>query len=110
MKWNAASDDWHTTSATNDVRVGGKFSARMEARDKSFGFDFAGVYTEVRPHELLVYEMGDDRDVRVEFEVQGDATVVRETFVAEGTHSIEMQRGGWQSILNRFKDFVEKQG
>jgi uncharacterized protein YndB with AHSA1/START domain len=109
IQWNAASDDWHTTSATNDVRVGGKFSARMEAKDKSFGFDFAGVYTEVRLHELLVYQLGDDRDVRVEFEAQGDATVVRETFVAEGTHSIEMQRGGWQSILNRFKDFVEKQ-
>jgi uncharacterized protein YndB with AHSA1/START domain len=110
MQWNAASDDWHTTSATNDVRVGGKFSSRMEAKDKSFGFDFAGVYTEVRPHELLVYQMGEDRDVRVEFEPQGETTVVRETFVAEGTHSIEMQRGGWQSILNRFKDFVEKQG
>ena len=83
--------------------------ARMEAKDKSFGFDFAGVYTEVQPHKLLVYQLGGDRDVRVEFEAQGDATVVRETFVAEGTHSLEMQRGGWQSILNRFKKFVEEQ-
>lgn len=109
-KWNAASDDWHCPSATNDVRVGGLFTARMEAKDGSFGFDFAGTYTEMRPNELLVYKLGDDREVRVEFEGQGNATMVRETFTAEGTHSIEMQRGGWQSILNRFKDFVEKQG
>ena len=81
----------------------------MEAKDGSFGFDFAGIYTEVVPNALIVFQMGDDRDVRVEFEAQGNATVVRETFTAETTHSIEMQRGGWQSILNRFKDFVEKQ-
>ena len=81
----------------------------MEAKDGSVGFDFEGIYTEVRPLELLVYRMGDARDVRVEFQAVGDATVVRETFTAESTHSIEMQRGGWQSILNRFKEFVEKQ-
>ena len=109
-KWNAASDDWHCPSATNDLRVGGKLSSRMEAKDGSFGFDFEGVYTEVLPHELIVFQLGADRDVRVEFEAQGLTTVVRETFTAQTTHSIEMQRGGWQSILNRFKDFVEKQG
>jgi uncharacterized protein YndB with AHSA1/START domain len=109
MQWNAASDDWHTPSATNDLRVGGKFTARMEAKDGSMGFDFAGIYTEVRPHELIAYRMDDDRHVRVEFEAQGDSTVVRETFVPETTHSIEMQRGGWQSILDSFKAYVERQ-
>ena len=109
MKWNAASDDWHTPSASNDLRVGGTFKARMEAKDGSVGFDFEGIYTEVRPNELIVYRMADEREVRVEFKAEGSSTVVRETFTAESTHSIEMQRGGWQSILNRFKEFVEKQ-
>ena len=109
MKWNAASDDWHTPSASNDLRVGGTFKARMEAKDGSVGFDFEGIYTEVRPNEVIVYRLGDEREVRVEFKAEGSSTVVRETFTAESTHSIEMQRGGWQSILNRFKEFVEKQ-
>lgn len=110
VQWNAASDDWHTPWARNDLRVGGALTCRMEAKDGSVGFEFAGSYTEIRPNELIVLQMGDDRVLRVEFEAMGDATLVRETFTSEPTHSIEMQRSGWQSILNRFKDFVEKQG
>ena len=111
MAWNAASDDWHTPSATNDLRVGGKFTSRMEAKDKSMGFDFGGTYTEIRTHALIAYRLGDGlgaREVRVVFEPVGDATIVRETFAAETTHPIEAQRSGWQSILNRFKSYVEQ--
>jgi uncharacterized protein YndB with AHSA1/START domain len=82
----------------------------MEAKDGSVGFDFAGTYTEVVPNRLIAFRMDDEREVRITFEAIGDeATVVKEMFVAESTHSIEMQRGGWQSILNRFKEFVEQQ-
>jgi uncharacterized protein YndB with AHSA1/START domain len=112
MKWNAASDDWHTPSATNDLRVGGTFTSRMEAKDKSMGFDFGGTYTEIRTHALIAYRLGDGagaREVRVVFEPVGDSTIVRETFTAETTHPIEAQRSGWQSILNRFKGYVEQQ-
>jgi uncharacterized protein YndB with AHSA1/START domain len=110
-KWNAASDDWHTPWATNDLRVGGKLRSRMEARDGSMGFDFAGIYTEIQPEALLIFGFGDGaeaREVRVVFEPAGDETVVRETFTPESTHPIEAQRGGWQSILNRFKAYVEQ--
>jgi uncharacterized protein YndB with AHSA1/START domain len=110
MKWNAASDDWHTPSATNDLRVGGTFTSRMEAKDKSMGFDFGGTYTEIRNH--VAYRLGDGAgagEVRVVFESVGDSTIVRETFTAETTHPIEAQRNGWQSILNRFKSYVEQQ-
>ena len=106
-KWNNASDDWHTPRAENDLRTGGKFSARMEARDGSMGFDFAGTYDEVRNHEYIEYTMGDDRKVKVTFTPQGNATRVVESFDAENTHSIEMQRGGWQAILDNFKKYTE---
>jgi uncharacterized protein YndB with AHSA1/START domain len=112
MQWNAASDDWHTPSATNDLRVGGKFTSRMEAKDKSMGFDFGGTYTAVEPHALIAYRLGDTdgaREVRITFETVGDSTLVRETFTPETTHPIELQRNGWQSILNRFKQYVEAQ-
>ena len=112
MKWNAASDDWHTPSATNDLRVGGTFTSRMEAKDKSMGFDFGGTYTEIQHHALIAYRLGDGagaREVRVVFEPAGDSTIVRETFTPETTHPIEAQRSGWQSILNRFKSYVEQQ-
>ena len=108
-KWNAASDDWHTTSASVDLRVGGEFSSRMEAKDGSFGFDFAGTYTKVVPHELIEMNFG-DRTAVVEFIVKDGSVVVRETFDAEETHSIEQQRQGWQAILDRFARHVESRG
>jgi uncharacterized protein YndB with AHSA1/START domain len=110
MKWNAASDDWHTPAAVNDLREGGTFNYRMEAKDGSMGFDFAGEYTKIQPHSLIAYRFAEDtadREVRVEFLPDGEMTIVRETFVAEGTHPIEVQRSGWQSILDRFKAHVE---
>jgi uncharacterized protein YndB with AHSA1/START domain len=101
IQWNAASDDWHTTAATVDLRVGGTFSSRMEAKDGSMGFDFAGTYTNVIPHELIE-SLLDDRELRVEF-ISGPAGItVRETFDADGGHSAELQRAGWQAILDRF--------
>lgn len=110
IQWNAASDDWHTPSATNDLRIGGTFTSRMEAKDGSFGFDFSGTYTDIRTHALIAYRMGDGEDARevtVIFESQGETTLVKETFAAETTHPIEVQRSGWQSILDRFKGYVE---
>jgi len=106
-KWNNASDDWHTPRAENDLRTGGKFTSRMEARDGSMGFDFGGVYDEVREHEYIEYTMGDGRKVNVTFTPDGNQTRVVEKFEAEGTHSIEMQRGGWQAILDNFKKYTE---
>src|SRR6185295_11618551 len=90
--WNNASDDWHTPSAENDLRVGGKFSARMEAKDGSFGFDFGGVYDEVKLHQVIAYTLGDGRKVNVKFAASGNETKVTETFEAEGTNSLEMQQ------------------
>jgi len=107
MKCNNASDDWHTTRAENDLRVGGRFSARMEAKDGSFGFDFEGVYDVVRKNEYLEYTIGDGRKVQVTFTAQGNKTKVVENFEAEGTHSLEMQKGGWQAILDNFKKYTE---
>ena len=106
-QWNAASDDWHTPRSTNDLRVGGKFSYRMEARDGSMGFDFEGTYTKVVPEKLIEYVLGDGRTVSITFEpVQGGITVI-EAFDAEDVNSAEMQRQGWQSILDRFGSHVE---
>lgn len=107
VKWAAASDDWHTTRAENDVRTGGKFLSRMEAKDGSFGFDFGGVYDDVRTNELIEYTMGDGRKVSIHFTVNGNETKVVETFEAEATHSVEMQQGGWQAILDNFKKYAE---
>lgn len=105
--WNAASDDWHTTAATVDLRPGGRFSSRMEAKDGSVGFDFEGTYTRVDEPRLLEYALDDDRRVRVEF-TQGPAGVrVDVTFAAETTHTVEQQRQGWQAILDRFAAHVE---
>ncbi len=106
-KWNSASDDWHTPKAENDLRVGGKFSSRMEAKDGSMGFDFGGTYDEVKENELISYTMGDGRKVKTVFTQQDDATKVVETFDAENTNPIEMQRSGWQSILDNFKKYAE---
>lgn len=106
-KWNNASDDWHTPSAENDLRKGGKFSARMEAKDGSFGFDFGGTYDEVKTHELIAYTLGDGRTVEIHFNREGDTTKVVETFVAETQNSVELQQGGWQAILDNFKKYTE---
>ena len=105
--WNAASDDWHSPWAQNDLRVGGKFAARMEAKDGSFGFDFGGVYDEVRNNEYIEYTLGDDRKVKINFTPEGNKTKVVESFEAESTHSVELQQGGWQAILDNFKKYPE---
>lgn len=105
-QWNAASDDWHTTAATVDLRVGGAFSSRMEAKDGSFGFDFAGSYSKIVPHQLIEMTFG-GRVAVVEFIAQNGSIVVRETFDAEQTHPVEQQRQGWQAILDRFARHVE---
>jgi uncharacterized protein YndB with AHSA1/START domain len=106
-KWNAASPDWHTPRAENDLRVGGKFSSRMEAKDGSFGFDFGGVYDAVEPHKYIAYTLGDGRKVSITFEQQDSGTYVSETFEAENTNPLEMQKGGWQNIMNSFKYYTE---
>jgi uncharacterized protein YndB with AHSA1/START domain len=105
-QWNAASDDWHTTKSTVDLRVGGAFSSRMEAKDGSMGFDFAGTYTRIAEHQLIESSFG-DRTLVVEFLSGPDGVTVRETFDAESTFSVEQQRQGWQAILNNFKKHVE---
>ncbi len=104
--WNAASSDWHTTSATVDLRPGGKFSSRMEAKDGSFGFDFAGEYTRVVHHELIEYTFG-DRIAVVQFAQQAPGVLVKVTFDGEQTHSEEQQRSGWQAILDNFARHVK---
>lgn len=106
-KWNNASSDWHTPFAENDLKTGGKFISRMEAKDGSFGFDFEGIYDEVKTNELISYTIGDGRKVKITFSVQNNKTKVVETFEAESVNSIEMQRGGWQSILDNFKNYAE---
>ena len=106
-KWNYASDDWHTPRAENDIRTGGKFSARMEAKDGSMGFDFGGVYDNVVTNKLIEYTLGDGRKVQVKFQSRGEETNVVETFDAETEHSVDMQRDGWQAIMNNFKKYVE---
>ncbi|MCF8169149.1 MAG: SRPBCC family protein [Rhodoferax sp.] len=106
VQWNAASDDWHTTKATVDLRPGGSFFSRMEAKDGSFGFDFAGTYTVVVPHQRIEYTFGERSGV-VEFEMLDDGVTIRSTFDAETQHPIEQQRFGWQSILNKFANHVE---
>jgi len=106
MQWNAASDDWHTPAATADLREGGTFCFRMEAKDGSMGFDFAGTYTKIIEHQLIEYTFG-DREARVEFTPGSDGVGVRVTFDSEPTHSIEQQRAGWQAILDNFARHVE---
>lgn len=107
MNWNAASDDWHTPRAENNLRVGGTFTARMEAKDGSMGFDFGGTYTEVVPNEHIAYTIGDGRRVEILFQNEGNNIKIIETFEAEDTNPIEMQKDGWQAILDRFKTYVE---
>jgi uncharacterized protein YndB with AHSA1/START domain len=109
-KWNNASEDWHTTRAENDLTPGGKFLSRMEAKDGSMGFDFFGVYDSVRENEFIAYTLGDSRRVQVTFTTRDGKTHLTESFEPENTHSAEMQKQGWQSILDNFKKYVEESG
>lgn len=106
-QWNAASDDWHTTESTVDLRKGGKFSSKMEAKDGSVGFDFSGTYTNVIDKQRIEYSLDDDRKVVVQFSIAEGGVKVEETFESESQYSIEHQREGWQSILNNFARYVE---
>ena len=107
MQWNAASPDWHTTRSTVDLREGGKFLSRMEAKDGSFGFDFEGTYSRVVPHKAIEYSMPDGRQVEVEFTERAGGVDIRSTFDAETQNPPEMQREGWQAILDNFVRHVE---
>jgi uncharacterized protein YndB with AHSA1/START domain len=106
-RWNFAVKEWHCPHAQNDLRVGGRFSIRMEAKDGSFGFDFTGVYTKVKPQHSFSYTMDDGRKVDITFTTKDKSTQMSIIFEAETTNSLEMQRGGWQSILDNFKKYVE---
>lgn len=107
-KWNTASEDWHTPRAENDLRVGGSFASRMEAKDGSFGFDFGGVYDAVRKNEYIEYTLGDGRKVKITFTANGNSTKLVESFEAESTNSAELQQRGWQAILDNFKKYTEE--
>ncbi|MDD4993290.1 MAG: SRPBCC family protein [Paludibacter sp.] len=108
VQWNTASEDWHTTKSENDLRVGGKFNSHMEAKDGSFGFDFWGIYNEIILHEKLASTLGDGRTMEVKFISQNNSTEVIETFEAENQNPVDLQRGGWQAILDNLKKHVEK--
>lgn len=109
VKWSSASDDWHTPIAENDLRKGGKFSSRMEAKDGSMGFDLWGIYDEVIQNEYIEYTLGDGRKVKISFTPKGNQTEITETFEAENTNPLEMQKSGWQAILNNFRKYAEAQ-
>ena len=106
-KWNSASPDWHTPKATNDLRTGGTFTSRMEAKDGSMGFDFGGTYTEVVTNKTINYTMGDGRKAWNNFQSSGNSTTVTTKFEAENQNPVELQQGGWQAILNSFKTYAE---
>lgn len=107
IKWNTASDDWHTPRAENNLRAGGSFNYRMEAKDRSMGFDFYGVYDNVVNHKLIEYTLGDGRKVKVVFKEENNRVEVVEIFEAENENSFELQKIGWQSILNNFRRHTE---
>ena len=107
VKWNNASEDWHTPQATIDLRVGGKFCSRMEAKDGSMGFDFEGVYDVVQPLKKIAYTMADGRKVFIQFEEKESGIRVIESFDPENTNSLELQRAGWQAIMDNFKKYTE---
>ena len=108
IHWNNASDDWHTPKAENDLRVGGRFLSRMEARNGSTGFDFTGKYIKVEQNKLIEYTIDDGRNVRISFDPIENVTRVTESFEAEHTNPIEMQQAGWQAILDNFKGYTEE--
>ena len=107
-QWNNASEDWHTPHAENDLKEGGRFMSKMEAKDGSFGFDFGGTYTLVETNKQIEYTLDDGRKVSINFTSQGNETTVVETFEAENMNSIELQKSGWQAILDNFKKYVEE--
>ncbi|KAA0992847.1 SRPBCC family protein [Dyadobacter aurulentus] len=106
-QWCFAADDWHAPFSENDLKTGGKFTTTMAAKDGSFSFDFGGVYSNVVPESLIEYGMTDGRTVKVTFEDHGDSTTVTEVFDAEQTNPADMQKAGWQAILDNFKKHVE---
>jgi uncharacterized protein YndB with AHSA1/START domain len=109
IKWNYASDDWHTPFAENDLRKGGKFLYRMEAKDGSFGFDFWGEYDRILTNKLIEYKIGDGRKVKIDFTSHGNETRIIQTFETESENSVEQQREGWQTILNNFSKYVQSE-
>jgi uncharacterized protein YndB with AHSA1/START domain len=108
VNWNYASDDWHTPKAINDLREGGNFNFRMEAKDGSLGFDFGGVYEKVIINKQIEYILGDERKVKVVFTSLNNKTEISQAFEAESVNSIELQRAGWQAILDNFKKYTEE--
>ena len=106
-QWSFASDTWHAPHAEHDLRAGGRFLTRMEAKDGSFGFDFTGTYDEIRTNEYIAYTLDDDRKVEITFTARGNETEVVEIFDAEGTNPVEMQRAGWQAFMDNFKKYCE---
>jgi uncharacterized protein YndB with AHSA1/START domain len=108
VKWNFASNSWHCPKATNDLKVGGTFNYRMEARDHSAGFDFWGVYDVVEEYKKIAYTLGDGRKVEVAFIPDGTATRILQDFEAEKENPVDMQKFGWQAIMNNYKDYVAK--
>lgn len=110
VKWNTASDEWHTPKAENDLRVGGKFLSRMEAKDGSFGFDFTGTYDEVESLKRIAYTMEDGRKAVIDFKENQENTEIITVFDAESQNPIDMQRDGWQAILDNFKKYTENNG
>ena len=108
-QWCFASDDWHAPYAENDLKTGGTFKTTMAAKDGSFGFDFGGTYDEIVTNQKIAYTLGDGRKVEILFAEEGDTTKVTETFDAESQNSVEMQRAGWQAILDNFKKYAEAQ-
>lgn len=107
QNWCSASDDWYVPLAENDLKAGGRFSTRMSAKDNSFSFDFGGIYTEVKHHETIKYTTDDAREVVISFSDEGKGTKIVETFEAENTNSLEMQKDGWQAIIDNFKNYTE---
>jgi len=107
-KWNSPSPEWHSPRAEHELKAGGNFNYRMEAKDGSMGFDFGGVFDVIRPNEYIEYTIGDGRKVKTKFTQTGNETKVVESFEAESENSIEMQRGGWQAILDNFKKYTEE--
>ena len=107
VNWNFVSDDWHSPNSENDLKVGGSFRSRMEAKDGSIGFDFEGKYTKVEDQKAIEYVMADGREVSISFEDLGESTKVTENFHPESVNSLELQKGGWQAILDNFKKYTE---
>ena len=107
MHWYHASEDWHVPYAENDLRTDGKFKTTMAAKDGSFGFDFEGVYTNIQTYKLIEYTLGDGREVNISFDSDDNMTLITQTFDAENVNPVELQRNGWQAILDNFKQYTE---